>query len=342
MTGSPDLQECLEGFFRSHLIEQRDVSTNTLISYRDTFKLLIEFLRLEKGARRAIKVTDLEPLLLLRFLNRLEDPESGRGNSASTRNCRLAAIRSFFQYLAWNYPSLERHAKRIQGLRKKITVSHKLNFLDQQELKVVFGTIDTREREGPRNLAILTYLYNTGARSQEVADTRLSWIDSDQRTVSIKGKGRKERVVPLWETTLKAIKIYKDKYRRPLKRPGEDYLFVNQRGGHLTRFGVRRIVVKYTARAKTRCKSLQPKRCSTHSMRHTTAVHLLESGVELNVVSKWLGHASIETTSKYLDATLAYKKAALDRFAPPINVTSILPGETKGSPQQILDWLKGL
>ena len=117
MTGSPDLQECLKGFFQSYLIEQRDVSPNTLISYRDAFKLLIEFVRQEKGAQRALKVTDLDPTLLLRFLNRLEDPESGRGNSASTRNSRLAAIRSFFQYLAWNYPSL---AQLPQSFSKSI------------------------------------------------------------------------------------------------------------------------------------------------------------------------------------------------------------------------------
>ncbi|MBI4801276.1 MAG: tyrosine-type recombinase/integrase [Elusimicrobia bacterium] len=335
-----DLKEALQGFFSIYLLEQKQVSPHTLKSYRDTFKLLLEFARKEKGGFRALRPCDIDVPLIMEFLKNLEDPVAGRGNSIATRNYRLAAIRSFFQYLSWQYPGIERLAKRIQAIPIKRSRNAKLDFLTRTELKAFLSQVNPDELEGFRDLALLTYLYNTGARSQEVADTRISWIDFANQVATITGKGNKERLVPLWPTTLKAIRTYLDEYRRKPKLPGQDFLFINQRGTHLTRFGIRRIVHKYLQRAKSACESLRSKRLSTHSLRHTTAVHLLESGVEVNVIKAWLGHADLSSTSRYLDADLNHKKEALDKFGPPIYVAGSLEKKTTSSTDQILSWLK--
>ena len=188
----------------------------------------------------------------------------------------------------------------------------------------------------------MTYLYNTGARSQEVASTQIPWLNLKEQTVSITGKGNKVRLVPLWATTVKAIETYLKDYRRKPKPQTQDSLFLNQRGEMLTRFGVRRIVQKYLRRANSHCESLRSKRLSTHSLRHTTAMHLLESGVELNVIKAWLGHASIDSTSRYLEADFRSKKIALEKFAPPIYVASSLEQSPSSSTDQVLDWLNDL
>ncbi|MFC1523060.1 tyrosine-type recombinase/integrase [Elusimicrobiota bacterium] len=341
MSGA-DLKEALRGFLGSYLIEQRQFSPHTLKSYRDTFKLLLQFTRREKGASKSLKLSDLDVPLILNFLKHLEDDEGGRGNLASTRNYRLAAIRSFFKYLSWQYPGLERQAKRIRAIPTKKSSAAKLDFLTKEELKLVFGQIDTQKPDGFRDLAMFTYLYNTGARSQEVADTRISWLDFASQTVFITGKGNKERVVPLWATTIKAIETYLNQYRRRPRLPGQDFLFINQRGGGFTRFGIRCIVKKYLQRAETRYASLRSKKLSAHSMRHTCAMDLLKSGVELNVIKAWLGHKDLKTTFKYLEADSSQKKEALARFGPPIYVTSSLEQKTHSSTEQILDWLKDL
>lgn len=335
-----DLKEVLQEFFGSYLLEQKNVSPHTLKSYRDTFKLLIEFARKGKGPSKTLKPSDLDVPLILDFLKNLEDKAAGRGNSIATRNYRLAAIRSFFKYLSWNYGGLERQAKRIRAIPMKKSLGMKPNFLNREELKVLFDQADTGEAEGFRDLTILTYLYNTGARSQEVADTRIGWFNFAEQTVSLVGKGRKERTVPLWSTTIKAVQSYISRHRRRPKLPGQDSLFVSQRGGALTRFGVRRIVEKYLKRAKNKCASLRTKRLSTHSLRHTTAAHLLESGVEINVIKAWLGHADLSSTSRYLESDLSHKKAALEKFGPPLYVASSLEPKQAGSTEQILDWLK--
>ncbi len=337
-----DLKEALGGFLGPYLIEQRQFSPHTLKSYRDTFKLLFEFARKEKGAIKALGLSDLDVPLILSFLKHLEDSGEGRGNSVPTRNHRLAAIRSFFKYLSWQYPGLERQTKRIRSIPKKKSATVKLDFLSRQELKTVFSQIDSQQREGLRDLAMVTYLYNTGARSQEAANTRISWFDFANQTVSITGKGRKEREVPLWATTIKVIETYLDKYRRRPKLPGQDFLFINQRGGGFTRFGIRGIVQKYLQKATAKCESLRSKRLSTHSLRHTCAMHLLESGVEINVIKAWLGHADIGSTSRYLNADMSHKKAALEKFGPPLYVASSLEEKQIGSTQEILDWLKDL
>ena len=188
----------------------------------------------------------------------------------------------------------------------------------------------------------MSFLYNTGARSHEAAEARISWFDFPNQLVTIRGKGRKDRVVPLWDSTVRVIQSYIKDHRRPPRLPGQDFLFINQRGDPMTRFGIRQVVVKYVKKARNRCQSLKSKRLTTHSLRHTTAMHLLESGVEINVIKAWLGHSDLSSTSRYLDADLSYKKQALSKFGPPIYVASALDKKNKSSTDQILDWLNNI
>ncbi len=336
-----DIKTSLKGFFSSYLVEQRQASPHTLKSYRDTFKLLLEFARKKKSTSQ-IRLTDLDVPLILDFLKNLEDSSQGRGNSISTRNYRLAAIRSFFKYVAWQWPSLERQAMKIRAIPIKKSPTGTLDYLTHQELQALFSCVDARAADGYRDLTLLTYLYNTGARSQEAADTRIGWFDFAQQLVTIRGKGNKERTLPLWPATIEAVQTYLKLYRRQPKLPGQDFLFIGQRGKGFTRFGVRCIVKKYLGPAAKRCASLGTKRLSTHSLRHTCAMHLLEDGVEVNVIKAWLGHEDLSSTGLYLHESLIHKKAALAKFGPPIYVKSSFDKENSGSVDQALGWLDDL
>jgi len=336
------LDHHLREFFQTYLRQHRNLSPNTIKSYRDTFKLLVAYLRLRHPGRRSWAVRDLDAMTLLKFLEHLEDPGQGRGNSAQTRNQRLAAVQSFFRYVALFQPSLQAHAKRVLAVPTKRTPKKAVESLNRQELEAVLAQPDPTTSDGTRDLAVLTFLYNTGARAQEVADARISWFDFQNLSVTITGKGRKQRLTPLWPATARLLRLYKDHHRRKPQAIASDRFFVNQRGGPFTRFGIRTIVKRYLRRAAGRCPSLATKRLSTHSLRHTTAVHLLEAGVDPNVIKAWLGHASLNTTSRYLDTDLNHKRRILERFGPPHYVASASEPKSGGSADQILDWLNEL
>lgn len=337
-----DLARHLKDFFQSYLLEQRSLSPNTIRSYRDTFKLLIQFMTGKQDASRLPKVQDLDVKVILAFLQHLEDPQTGRGNSAHTRNQRLAAIQCFFKYLSLHYPSFERQGKKISAIPVKRASSPRvLESLDRRELEVLLSQPKTDTADGIRDLAILLYLYNTGARAQEAADARLSWFDFTQRMVEITGKGRKRRKTPLWPSTVRLLKLYAEQYRR--KSAGvSDYFFVSRLGQPFTRFGIRAVVKRYIRQAAKRCPSLNTKRLSTHSLRHTIAGHLLESDVEPNAIKAWLGHASIESTGRYLDTDLNRKRRILEQFGPPNYVTYLDNPENVTSKGEILGWLRDL
>lgn len=341
MINNRELSGYLQDFFSSHLIEQRGLSPHTLKSYRDTFTLFLRFTQRQKGTAKPVVLSELNTTLVLDFLKNLEDPVHGRGNNAQTRNLRLAAIHAFFKYLSWHGSGGERRqANKILAIPFKKMAMAKLDYLNRQELEAVFSQVNTKALEGFRDFTLLTYMYNTGCRSQEAASTRISEIDFSGQTVAVTGKGRKQRLIPLWPTTIQALRHYLERYRRRPKLPGKDHLFISQRGMPLTRFGVRRIIIKYLRKAGVSCESLKGKRLSTHSLRHTCAVHLLESDVEPNVIKAWLGHSSLNATSRYLDADLTRKKAALEKFGPPVYVTSSLEQKPASSTDDILSWLK--
>jgi site-specific recombinase XerD len=332
----------LHGFFQAYLREQRGVSPNTIKSYRDTFKLLIAYVGSGRRSAKILSVKDLDAATVLAFLQNLEDPERGRGNCAQSRNQRLAAIQCFFKYLALHHPALERKAKRIFAIPMKRVQPRLAGSLSHKELETLLEQPATSTADGFRDLAILTFLYNTGARAQEAADARLSWFDFADRTVTITGKGQKTRLTPLWPSTVRLLKRYKEKHRRRPHPAASDRFFINQRGGAFTRFGMRTIVKKYLRLAARRCPTLEGRRISTHSLRHTTAVHLLEARVDPNVIKAWLGHASISSTSRYLDTDLNHKRRILEQFGPPNYVASSSEPGQDSPIGPVLDWLNEL
>jgi site-specific recombinase XerD len=332
----------LKGFFQAYLREQRSVSPNTIKSYRDTFKLLIAYVGSGRRRARVLSVKDLDATTILAFLQNLEDPDRGRGNCAQSRNLRLAAIQCFFKYLALHHPALERHARRIFAIPTKRVPQRLAESLSRKELETLLEQPATATSDGFRDLAILTFLYNTGARAQEAADARLSWFDFADRTVTIIGKGQRTRLTPLWPSTVRLLKRYKENHRRKPHPTASDRFFINQRGGAFTRFGMRAIVKKYIGLAARRCPTLEGRRISTHSLRHTTAVHLLESRVDPNVIKAWLGHASISSTSRYLNTDLHHKRRILEQFGPPHYVESSLEPRQDGPIEPVLDWLNEL
>ena len=335
-----DLGRHLHGFFETYLRKQRALSPHTIKSYRDTFKFLIEYLAFRRRSS-SLSVRDLDPKTVLAFLQHLEDPKQGRGNSASTRNQRLAAIQCFFRYVALLAPRLERQAGRIRAIPMKRVHPQPAESLNPTELNALLAQPSTATPDGVRDLAVLTFMYNTGARAQEAADARLSWFDFPGRTVTILGKGGRRRTTPLWPATVRMLMHYQTHYRRR-SRQGGDRFFVNQRGGAFTRFGIWAIAKRHMQGAAKTCPSLARRGVSTHSLRHTTAVHLLEAGVEPNVIKSWLGHASISSTSRYLDTNLSHKRRVLEQFGPPSYVVSSNEPAAQGSTRQLLGWLEDL
>lgn len=334
-----DLASHLHAFFNTYLREQRALSPHTLKSYRDSFKLLVAFLRARHLVSQTLKISDLDPKTLLDFLQHLEQD---RRNSPATRNQRLVAIQSFFKYVALFHPSFERQAKRIAAIPVKRASRKAAGSLSRQELEALFAQVPAHSPDGPRDLAVLVFLYNTGARAQEAADARLSWFDLPNRLVNITGKGGKQRTTPLWPSTVQLLTRYKDICRRTPLPVAKERLFINQRRGAFTRFGIRALVKKYLKLAARKCPSLAQKRLSTHNLRHTTAVHLLESRVDPNVIKAWLGHASLASTDHYLDTDLNHKRRILDQFGPPSYVASAADPQPGMASDELLDWLKDL
>ena len=336
-----ELVHYVQPFFETYLIRQRGLSPNTLKSYRDTFKLLVAYLHRRHPAARSLRITHLDAKNVLDFLEYLEDAE-GRHNSAHTRNARRAAIRCFFEYVSMHHPALERQAERVLTIPKKRATRKPAASLDRQELEAMLKQPNTDTPDGIRDLAILAFLYNVGARATEAAQVRLSGFDFPNRLVTLHGKGDKERLTPLWPSTAKLLELYAKDYRRKPKAGFSDFFFINQRGRSLTRFGIRNIVKKYVRLAAVKCPSLATKKLAAHSMRHTCASHLLESRVETNAISAWLGHASTRSTDPYLHANLSYNRQILEKFGPPDYVASVLKPKGGDSPDKLLDWLKNL
>lgn len=277
---------------------------------------------------------------ILGFLDYLERE---RQVSIRTRNHRLAAIQTFFRYLLGVEPDLERHCRRILSIPVKRFRQSVIDFLDDDELQGVFDAVTPDRPTGHRDLALLMFAYNTGARVHEIARARRDRIvQSGNGTASIRllGKGKKEREVPLWDTTVRLLGEYAGQHRVKPRTPAHAaFLFLGCRGEGLTRFQVGRIITRYIRHATEHKSSMQQKRLTAHSMRHTTAVHLLQSGAELNTIKAWLGHASVESLKVYLDLDLAAKRHVLESLEPPrIPHLEDLP---RNDPP-FLDWLDSL
>jgi site-specific recombinase XerD len=309
MTFHAVLPRLVQEFFRSHLVSRRDVSPNTLHAYRDSIRLLLLFAaaRSRRTVARLV-IDDIDRKAVLAFLEHLE---RHRRNSASTRNARLAAIHSFFRFASEEAPASLDVCRKVLSIPYKRTPSRPVTCLDRDEVEHILGQIDRRSPVGRRDAALLQFLYNTGARAQEVVDLHLPAVRLSSPTqVRILGKGRKERLCPLWPETTSLIR---DMLRDRTLNGNEDVpLFLSVMGRALTRFGLRHIVRTRVGHATRSRASLADKRITPHTFRHATALHLLQSGADINVVRNWLGHASVETTHAYVEIDMQMKKAALD------------------------------
>lgn len=331
------LPTLLRGFFEDYLAAQRDVSPNTIYAYRDAIKLLLHFAARRSGRQVIrLRLTDLGADTVLAFLQHLE---IDRKNCVATRNCRLVAVHRFFAYVADRDPQQADLCRRVLDIPVKKVVSSTITYLDRDEVKALLAAPNPSHRFGLRDLALLTFLYNTGARASEAVNLCIRDVRFETPAlVHILGKGRKERVCPLWRETVNALRAYL-KQRGDESQP-EAPLFLNSHGGRLGRFGVDRIIKRHVAAAAERQPSLAAKSISPHTWRHTAAMHLLQSGVELNVIKSWLGHVSITTTSQYVEIDMVMKREALERCSPP------MPTPSSDSPwhsrKDIIEWLEDL
>jgi site-specific recombinase XerD len=301
------------GFFTAYLAAQRGLATNTIASYSDVIRLLIGF-ACERFATEPekLQIGQLDRELVLAFLDHLE---RDRGNGAATRNQRLAAIKTFYRFLARSMPELMQLSVSVQAIVLKSTPCEPPPSLTEDQVEAILAVPDTGRLIGVRDHAMLQLFYNTGARVQEVADLRPEHVNHAAATVSLTGKGGKTRTVPLWPNTCEAI----DRYLQQRDGAGitSDHLFVNARGQPLTRFGIGRRVAELAREAAARCPSLRGRTVTPHLWRHTTALHMIESGIDIAVLRDWLGHVDIRTTKAYLHVDLARKRQALEKFPPP-------------------------
>ncbi len=301
----------LEAFFTERLHHQRNVSPNTIAAYRDTFRLLLSFaqVRLRKPPS-ALPLAALDAGLIAAFLQHLE---TQRRNSTRTRNARLAAIHSFFRYVALQEPAHSATCQRVLAIPTKKGERKLVVSLTRPEQDALLAAPDRHTWLGRRDHAIIWLLLQTGLRVSELRGVRCDDIVLTAGAhVRCRGKGRKERCTPLTRGTVLVIKAWLTERAGLPAEPA----FPSRRGTTLSRDAVERLVTKYTAMASTTCRSLGTKRVSPHVLRHTTAVSLLHAGNDRSIIALWLGHESIETTQMYLDADLSTKERALARTAP--------------------------
>jgi integrase/recombinase XerD len=308
------LAPILEAFFTDRLMTQQGVSPHTIASYRDTFKLLLGFLHTQTGKLPAqLDLTDVDAVVIGDFLQHLE---TDRGNTVASRNTRLAAIHSLFRYASLRAPQHANLISRVLAIQTKRTVKTIVNFLSRTELDALLAAPDRSTWHGRRDHALLVLAAQTGLRVSEI--TGLAIDDLHLGTgahVYCQGKGRKDRCTPLTTHTKQIIAGWLDE-RRPAT--GTAPLFCTSTGRRLSHDAVERLIKKHTATtAKQSCASLQLKKITPHTLRHTAAMELLHSGVDITVIALWLGHESPATTHIYLHADMALKEKALARTTSP-------------------------
>ena len=327
----------LQDFFIDHLPRLRGMSPHTIHSYRDCLVLLLRYVAAQ--LQRPVTDLDIEDLNYERVIAFLQMLEDKRQNSSTTRNIRLAAIHVFFRYLAGNHPEKLEHCQRILAVPFKRTRSRKVEYLEQEEIEAVLAAVDRSHKDGARDYILLVTLFNTGARVQELLDLRLCDLQLIKPyQVRLIGKGRKERICPLWPQRPQLLQELIASRNSMLL---EKRVFLNHQKQPLTRYGVRYLLGKYCDLAKKTTPTLIGKRLHPHSMRHSTAVHLLKSGVDIVTIRHWLGHASINTTNRYASVDLDMKREAIAKITIDINSTPV-PMASWRSDASILTWLEAM
>jgi len=306
------LAPILEAFFTERLQRQRQASPHTIAAYRDTFRLLLVFAKKHLGkAPSDLLLADIDADFIAAFLDHLEKE---RGNSPRTRNARLAAIRSFFRFTASREPAHSALIQRILAIPQKRFDRDLVTFLTPVEVDALLAAPARTTWLGQRDHVLLLVAVRTGLRVSELSGLRVDdCILGIGAHMRCQGKGRKERCTPLDRQTVEALRAW-------LKHNGvkpSGFVFPSRRGSRLSNDAIERLVAKHVAIAARSCRTLRRKHVTPHILRHTTAVHLLEAGVDRAIIALWLGHEGVETTQMYLDADLAMKERALARTAPP-------------------------
>lgn len=309
MTDSCLLGPWVRRFLLEHIVGERNLARNTQMSYRDTLRLLLPFTA--RRARKAIDRLVVDDLSADRVRAFLHDLEEKRGCGAATRNQRLAAVHSLAHFIGLHSPEHVQWCGEVRSVLFKKAPQVQVTYLEKAEMDALLAAPKQDTAIGRRDHALLLFLYNTGTRADEVAHVRVADLDlgqtpgRDPSSVLIHGKGNKQRRCPLWARTVNEL--------LPLVsgRGPEDQVFRNNRSGPLTRFGIHSLVERYAAVVAARMPSLARKRVSPHTIRHTTATHLLRAGVDINTIRAWLGHVSLRTTNVYTEIDLEMKAKAL-------------------------------
>lgn len=306
------LAPTLQSFFTERLIGQRQASPHTVAAYRDTLRLLLTFVakRLTREPSQ-LHVDHLDASVVAAFLDHLEHE---RGNSVRSRNARLTAVRSLFKYAALRHPEHAAVIERVLSIPPKRFERTLITFLTESEVDALLAAPDRTTWTGRRDQALLGLAVQTGLRASELIGLRIADVCLGTGAhVSCVGKGRKERITPLTETTVALLRPWLTERAGPAEQP----LFVTCNRRALSRDALERRLAKHVAKATQQCPSLQDKRVSLHVLRHTSAMRLLQAGVDTSVIALWLGHEQVETTQIYLHADLALKERAIAKTAPP-------------------------
>lgn len=310
-TSNP-LPTLVENFFTLYLITERHLSPCTVASYRDTCRLLLQYLEAQNHrSASAQRLEDWDAPNILSFLAHLEEE---RGCCARSRNLRLAAIHCFMKYVAQRSPEYLALASRVLAIPTKRHAQPLLGYLTAPEVQAILDATDPTTASGRRDRLFFQLLYNTGARVSElVALNRQDFLADTCQTITLHGKGRKQRAGPLWPKTARQVRQWLDQLPPEASTP----VFVNRSGTRLSRSGVEKRLRRATQKAALTCPSLRGRRISPHVFRHTTAMHLLQAKVDITSIALWLGHESPLTTHKYIEADLEMKKKTLSRLKAP-------------------------
>lgn len=327
-------------FFEDHLKTQRGLRPASIKSYRDALRLFLQFSA--DDAHRKITRLSPEDLTYERAQRFLQSLEQKRHNHIRTRNQRLAVLHTLFAYIATKIPERLVEAERVAAIPTKRAAPPETHFLERDEIDALFARMPTTGPLASRDRALLLFMYNTGARAQEVVDLQKSHLELlPQPRVHLHGKGDKWRVCPLWEQTARLLEGLLGE--RNSHDQADCPVFTSGRGEPLTRSGIYKIVRRHTKHLARKRADASPMHVSPHTFRHTTAVHLLEAGVEVNVIRAWLGHVSLETTNRYAEISIRMKEAALEKCEPPLSSSAAFPRKPVWRDDKtLLDWLDSL
>lgn len=335
-SGSRSLGPLVQSFFLDHLVAVKGLRPSSVRSYRDTIRLLLCYVAGDKKTKiTRLAVEDLSRERVLGFLRYLED---ARGNHVRTRNQRLAVLHTLFDYIASREPEMLGLCQQVAAIPMKRAAPAETHFLERDEIEALFRRLPRTGRFALRDRALLLFLYNTGARVQEVADLRVRHLElGEAALVRLHGKGDKWRTCPLWRQTAALLTELLDASDVP--KEAEAPVFRSAAGDALTRFGIYKIVRRHTRHSDD---DRTGRRASPHIFRHTAAVHLLEAGVDVNVIRGWLGHADLTTTNRYAEINTRAKIEALRHTEPPGASAGSRHRPVWSTDETLLNWLSSL